>query len=175
MFMKTAYFEIIHEDYKDDGNPYSAVLLPDEKIPDKPDPKRIRRLRNWLIALTFAVVGFTILGYIMIRLYSPAEAAGLQERMKMLTMLNGILIGVAVIISLALLVVVYRLSRALGNSRIMSMLYLVFSTTTIGGGEQTPTAWVFLVIPIGCVIIPFILYIQAQNALFEQPDETDSY
>ena len=173
--MKPAYFEVIHPDYHDDGNPYSATLLPDESIPDEPDTQRIRRLRNWLIALALAIGGLTILSYVAIGLFSAAETSGLQDRMKMMTILNGVCVGIVTMIFIPLMVVVYRLSRALGNSRIMSALYLVFSTCSIGGAERTPVVWAFI-LPLGAVIIPFLLYVQAQNALLDQqPDETDSF
>jgi len=170
--MKSAYFEVIHEDYHDDGNPYSATSLPDERIPND-DPKRIRRLRNGLIALTLAISCLTILSYIAIGLHSAAETSELRERVKMMTTLNGICVGAVMILFIPLMVVVYRLSRALGNSRVMSILYLVFSAFWIGGGDRTPTIW--WIIPLGAVIIPFILFSQAQGILLDQPDETDSF
>ena len=177
--MKPAYFEVIHPDYHDDGNPYSATLLPDERIPDEPDQQRIRRLRNWLIALALAIGCSAIIGYIIFGLYSSAKAAGLQEHMKILTILIVADGGVGTIIYISFMVVVYRLSRALGNSRGMSILYLVLSTFSIGVSNQVPVVgrlFIMPMIPLGAVIITFVLYVQAQNALLDQqPDETDSF
>jgi len=158
--MRPAHFEIIHPDYHDDGNPYSATLLPDERIPDEPDQHRIRRLRNWLIALAHMIGCLVIIGYIIGRLFYSEEAPGFQERI--------VWTGVSIIVLISFMVVVYRLSRALGNSLGMSILYVFLSTFMIHFEAFT--------IPLGTVIITFLLYVQAQNALLDQqPDETDSF
>ena len=165
--MRTAHFEIIHQDHKDDGNPYSATLVTDDPVPpDEFDLKRIKRLRNWLIMLTLAIVCLTILSYIAIGLFSAAEAPNFQEYMKRL---NGTCVGTATVLLLPMMIVVYRLSRALDNSRLMSIVYLVFSSFMFHAGNQGT----LFILPIGSVLIPFVLCIQTQNVLLEPPDETD--
>ena len=61
---------------------------------------------------------------------------------------------------------------ALGNSFGLSMIYLVFSAFIFHTGNKS----LAFILPLGVVIIPFILYVQSQNALLDQhPDETDSF
>ncbi|MCL2120380.1 MAG: hypothetical protein FWH27_18355 [Planctomycetaceae bacterium] len=173
--MKTAYFEVLYEDYQDDGNPYSATLVTDDPVsPDEPNLQRIRRLRNGMIGLTLAIVCLTILSYIAIGLFYSSESLGLDKSMKMMTRLNGICVNAASILLIPLMIVVYRLSRALGNSRVMAIVYLIFSTAMFCAGDRTPTVWWFI-LPLGSVIIPFILYIHAQNVLLEPQNETETW
>ena len=175
MILRPTYFEVIHQDYKDDGNPYSATLVTDDPTPpDVPDLRRIRRLRNRLIVLTLAIVCLTILSYIAIGLFSAAAESGLRERMKMMTMLNGASVFTVMAIHIPFAIIVYRLSRSLGNSRGLSILYVFFSVFTIGGSDQTPIVWWFI-LPLGSVIIPFILCIQTQNVLSDSQDKTDTF
>ena len=135
-------------------NPYAAP--PDFDEPKqrsaRPRVEQVRAWRTWLLIFAGTVVGLCVIGWILAAWIFASEP-GHSEIVPYLAKGNQIANAIAWWFEWPYLFVVYRMTRAMGQTRGRAIFHLILGPMSIFLGESTYA----VVIPFGVFIVTLIL------------------
>ncbi|MCL2346698.1 MAG: hypothetical protein FWC50_00405 [Planctomycetaceae bacterium] len=169
--------------YDDDGKPFMAIPLQSddgEETPFVPDVPRLRRLRCWMIVWLVLTMSSCFFGCVTaFHLYwnlGQYQYWGYWE--EGLYWLNSDFFAATIFFLLLYLVVMFRLSRALGHTLTTSVIHLTVSALLllyidayITPFTEFPLPGAGIILPIGSVFVARNLYINVEKWI--PPPEKD--